>query len=341
MKYIKPYAALLLVFLTLFFCACGKNNTPAPEMTETVAQYSVSPTSETQDEKTRLQTAAESETDTQTSAEKRSETAVRSSAAEKTSAAVKTTEKQTAAKTETATSAPSTTKQHPTKVRSTRRSSGRNEKTEVSESATETSVTESEISTVPSTSAKTTSKTKVRPAITPAGTTNATATTKAEDTAKPTATAEVSSTTKPTTTTKAASTTKKASTTKAAASTKQKVKTVHVKIICTNAVKYGVKDIKLPENGIMADCEVPYTEGMTAMDALKAAAKLKGIEVDESHGYVRGIGGLYEKDCSGSSGWLYNVNGEYPNVACDKYKLNENDTMTFIYTAEQGDVKMN
>ncbi len=91
----------------------------------------------------------------------------------------------------------------------------------------------------------------------------------------------------------------------------------------------------------MADCEVPYTEGMTAMDALKAAAKLKGIEVDESHGYVRGIGGLYEKDCSGSSGWLYNVNGEYPNVACDKYTLNENDEITFIYTAEMGDVKMN
>ncbi len=116
--------------------------------------------------------------------------------------------------------------------------------------------------------------------------------------------------------------------------------TAHVKINCINAVKYGVKGVDLPADGIMADCEVPYTEGMTAMDALKAAAKLKGIEFVESHGYVRGIGGLYEKDCSGSSGWIFNVNGEYPNVSCDKYKLNENDTMTFIYTAEQGDVKL-
>jgi hypothetical protein len=296
MKYIKSYAALLLVFLTLFFCACGKNNTPAPEMTEVITQYSVTPPSGTRDEETRSQTAAESETDTQTSANNQSETAVRSSAAEKASAAVKTTEKQTAVKTETATtSAPSTTKQGLTKVRSTRRSSGRNEKTEVSESTTETSVTVSETETV--TAASTTAKKKVRPKVTPA--------------------------------------------TQAAPSPEQTDKTVHVKIICTNAVNYGVKGVNLPANGIMADCEVPYTEGMTGMDALKAAAKLKGIEVDESHGYVRGIGGLYEKDCSGSSGWLYNVNGEYPNVSCDKYKLNENDTMTFIYTAEAGDVKMN
>lgn len=122
--------------------------------------------------------------------------------------------------------------------------------------------------------------------------------------------------------------------------TEKQEKTVRVKIICKTAVDYGFtgKNVALPSNGIIADCTVKYTEGMSALDALKAAASSEGIKVDESHGYVKGIAGLYEKDCGGSSGWLYSVNDEFPNTSSDKYKLQENDVVTFIYTVKMGDV---
>ena len=54
-----------------------------------------------------------------------------------------------------------------------------------------------------------------------------------------------------------------------------------------------------------------FQEGDTVMDVLKRT----GVDIDVSKGYVAGIDGLYEFDCGKNSGWMYRVNGKFPNVS--------------------------
>ena len=83
---------------------------------------------------------------------------------------------------------------------------------------------------------------------------------------------------------------------------------------------------------------VTVPKDSTAMEAIKTAALENNVEIKETRGYIRGIGGLFEKDCGGASGWMYSVNGTLPNVSSDKYKLNNNDRIELHYTVNLGDV---
>lgn len=74
------------------------------------------------------------------------------------------------------------------------------------------------------------------------------------------------------------------------------------------------------------------------MEAIKAATLENNIEIKENRGYIRAIGGLSEKDCGGASGWMYCVNGAFPNVSSDKYLINNNDRIELHYTVNFGDV---
>lgn len=119
--------------------------------------------------------------------------------------------------------------------------------------------------------------------------------------------------------------------------------TVSVFCSCKNAVNYGIRDKKdfsefIPEDGVIFSATVTVPKDSTAMDAIKTAALENNVEIKETRGYIRGIGGLFEKDCGGASGWMYSVNGTLPNVSSDKYKLNNNDRIELHYTVNLGDV---
>lgn len=119
--------------------------------------------------------------------------------------------------------------------------------------------------------------------------------------------------------------------------------TVSVFCSCKNAVNYGIRDKKdfsefIPEDGVIFSATVTVPKDSTAMDAIKTAALENNVELKETRGYIRGIGGLFEKDCGGASGWMYSVNGTLPNVSSDKYKLNNNDRIELHYTVNLGDV---
>ena len=43
--------------------------------------------------------------------------------------------------------------------------------------------------------------------------------------------------------------------------------------------------------------------------------------------YIEGINNLYEFDCGELSGWMYKVNGWFPNYGCSRYQLKEGDTI--------------
>ena len=48
--------------------------------------------------------------------------------------------------------------------------------------------------------------------------------------------------------------------------------------------------------------------------------------------YVEGINHLYEFDCGSQSGWMYKVNGWFPNYGCSSYKLKDGDAIVWSYT---------
>lgn len=52
--------------------------------------------------------------------------------------------------------------------------------------------------------------------------------------------------------------------------------------------------------------------------------------------YVEGINQLYEYDCGELSGWMYNVDGWFPNYGCDKYILSDGETIQWVYTCDLG-----
>lgn len=128
-----------------------------------------------------------------------------------------------------------------------------------------------------------------------------------------------------------------------AASSKQS--TISLTVDCKNAIDYGIlNDLNfrdtLPQNGIiLSDGNVQFTEGESVMTVLKRALKTqKTVCQITSGGYVKSIAGLAEKDCGETSGWVYRVNGELPNVSCKYYQLQAGDRVEFIYTCRMGDV---
>ena len=52
--------------------------------------------------------------------------------------------------------------------------------------------------------------------------------------------------------------------------------------------------------------------------------------------YVEGINQIYEKDCGELSGWMFNVNGWFPNYGCSKYYVSDGDTINWVYTCDLG-----
>lgn len=52
--------------------------------------------------------------------------------------------------------------------------------------------------------------------------------------------------------------------------------------------------------------------------------------------YVQKIEGLGEFDKGAKSGWMYRVNGVYPEVSCSEYKLRAGDDVEWLYTTDLG-----
>ena len=100
-----------------------------------------------------------------------------------------------------------------------------------------------------------------------------------------------------------------------------------------------VKQEFVPEDGlILATVRVPFSEGETAFDVTKRACDAYGIQLEYSWTplydsyYVEGINHLYEFDCGAESGWMYKVNGWFPNYGASSYALQEGDAVTWEYS---------
>ena len=99
----------------------------------------------------------------------------------------------------------------------------------------------------------------------------------------------------------------------------------------------------LPADGIMlAETAVSFSDGETAFDVLRRAARAAGLHLEFEktplYGgvYVEGIGNLYAFDGGELSGWVYAVNGVFPEVAASAFELHGGDTVEWIYTCDLG-----
>ena len=99
----------------------------------------------------------------------------------------------------------------------------------------------------------------------------------------------------------------------------------------------------VPADGwILYPSEVEFYEGETVFDVLKRVCNQASIQMESewtpmyNSYYVSGINNLYEFDCGKDSGWMYCVNGWYPNYGCSKYTLEDGDTVEWRYTCNLG-----
>ena len=126
------------------------------------------------------------------------------------------------------------------------------------------------------------------------------------------------------------------------------VNTCTISIDCKTALdnmdnlNEGLKSM-IPEDGvILPETEVKLEGGESVYDVLVEVCKANDIQIESTDtnayntAYIEGIAHLYEFDCGSGSGWMYNVNNEFPNVGCSSYEIKPGDVIQWRYTCSLG-----
>lgn len=104
----------------------------------------------------------------------------------------------------------------------------------------------------------------------------------------------------------------------------------------------GKEDLVPSDGVIFSRKKVTFYEGESVYDLLLREMQNNRIHMEAeftpayNSAYVQGINNLYEKDCGRWSGWMYNVNGWYPNYGCSRYQIQEGDVIEWRYTCDLG-----
>ena len=99
----------------------------------------------------------------------------------------------------------------------------------------------------------------------------------------------------------------------------------------------------VPEDGwILKPTEVSFREGQSVFDVLQQVCRDNKIHLEFSDtpvynsAYIEGVANLYEFDVGNLSGWMYQVNGWFPNYGCSRYQLKDGDVVEWVYTCDLG-----
>ncbi len=99
----------------------------------------------------------------------------------------------------------------------------------------------------------------------------------------------------------------------------------------------------VPEDGwILKATKVTFYEGESVFNVLQRTCKQQKIHMEfvntpiYNSAYIEGIHNLYEFDVGELSGWMYRVNGWFPNYGCSRYQLQDGDTVEWVYTCDLG-----
>lgn len=114
------------------------------------------------------------------------------------------------------------------------------------------------------------------------------------------------------------------------------------------------KEKYIPKDGvILPPTKVEVKEGESVFDILKRVTRSKGIQMEfrndplYSGAYVEGINHLYEFDGGELSGWMYKVDGWFPEYGCSQYFVNSGqnrdrpgktngEVISWVYTCNLG-----
>ena len=95
----------------------------------------------------------------------------------------------------------------------------------------------------------------------------------------------------------------------------------------------------VPEDGeILPVVTVEFTPGETVFEVLNRVCEAADLQIEYSWTplydsyYIEGINHLYEFDCGFESGWMYKVNGWFPNYGCSAYELQGGEEIVWEYT---------
>ena len=104
------------------------------------------------------------------------------------------------------------------------------------------------------------------------------------------------------------------------------------------------KEGLVPSDGVIYPyTTVTFSEGESVYDILLREMQNNRIHMESeftpmyNSAYVQGINNLYEFDCGQYSGWMYCVNGWYPNYGCSRYQVQDGDVIEWHYTCDLGD----
>ena len=114
--------------------------------------------------------------------------------------------------------------------------------------------------------------------------------------------------------------------------------------ILENTAWLDTEKIELvPRDGVVfAEQTVTFYEGESVFNLLTREMKRNKIHMEFENtpiynsAYIEGINNLYEFDCGELSGWMYKVNGWFPNYGCSRYQLKAGDRVEWVYTCDLG-----
>lgn len=125
--------------------------------------------------------------------------------------------------------------------------------------------------------------------------------------------------------------------------------TVSISILCDtlaadlSKLRDPALEAYVPADGVILSLpEVEVEKGASVYDVLDMVCRNNSIHLEAvytpSYGadYVEGINYLYEFDAGEQSGWMYKVNGSFPNYGCSDYILEQGDSIVWAYTCDMG-----
>ena len=116
---------------------------------------------------------------------------------------------------------------------------------------------------------------------------------------------------------------------------------VSLSVNCVNAVKANVHSAAgyAPDGVMLFHKEIVLDPGSTVFDVLKKSDYVINASNNLFGTYVSAIQGISEGAAGGGKGgWVYSVNGVFPNYSVSSVKVETGDEVSFHYTVTPGDV---
>ncbi|MDX9889190.1 MAG: DUF4430 domain-containing protein [Anaerovoracaceae bacterium] len=99
----------------------------------------------------------------------------------------------------------------------------------------------------------------------------------------------------------------------------------------------------IPADGvILAPTKIEFKRGESAFDILARATRDNGIHMEfvktpiYNSAYIEGIHNLYEFDGGEASGWMYSINGVFPQRGSSTCIIEANDRIHWVYSCDLG-----